>query len=204
MSTYVSLVERGVRADQPVASTVPVATLYYVTDETVLERSSGSAWESYSASGAAGKLVQVVNTQTGAVATGGTVIPLDDSIPQITEGDQYMTRAITPTDAANVLKIDVVFFGASNNSNWITAALFQDATANALAAFANYQNVAGGGIPVVFSHYMIAGTTSATTFRVRAGRDASAGTIVTFNGTASGRLLGGVMASSITISEIAP
>lgn len=204
MSEYVSLVLRGVRADQPVASTVPVATLYYVTDETVLERSSGSAWESYSASGAAGKLVQVVNTQTGAVATGGTVIPIDDTIPQITEGDQYMTRTITPTDAANVLKIDVVLFATSNGVNWIIAALFQDATANALAAFANYQTTAGGGCSCVFTHYMVAGTTSSTTFRVRAGRDASAGTTITFNGGTGARFLGGVMASSITISEIAP
>jgi hypothetical protein len=204
MSTFLSLILRGVRADQPIASTVPVATLYYVTDEGVLERSSGSAWESYSASAASGKLVQVVNTQTGALATGGTVIPFDDSIPQNTEGNEFMTLSITPTDAANKLKIDIVFFGTSDGINWITVALFQDSTAGALAAFANYNSTPGGGVNSVFTHYMTAGTVAATTFKVRAGRDASAGATITFNGVLSGRFLGGVMASSITISEIVP
>ena len=53
------------------------------------------------------RLVQVVNTQTGAVATGTTVMPIDDTIPQNTEGDQYMTLAITPTHASNKLLIEV-------------------------------------------------------------------------------------------------
>jgi hypothetical protein len=51
-----------------------------------------------------------------------------------------------------------------------------------------------------FTHYMAAGTTSATTFKVRIGAVTS-GTI-TFNGIGSARKLGGVLASSITITEI--
>lgn len=39
---------RDTRANQPAANTVAAGTLYYVTDEEVTERSSGSAWESYS------------------------------------------------------------------------------------------------------------------------------------------------------------
>lgn len=156
------------------------------------------------ASGSSGKVVQVVNTQTGAVATGTTVIPFDNSIPQNTEGDEYMTLAITPTSATNKLKIDVVFFGTSSQTNWITVALFQDSTANALAAFANFQVTVTAGNNSVFSHYMTAGTTSSTTFKVRAGRDASAAGTVTFNGQSGGRIFGGVMASSITITEIVP
>jgi hypothetical protein len=42
------------------------------------------------------RLLQVVNTTTGAVATGTTVMPFDDTIPQSGEGDQYMSLAITP------------------------------------------------------------------------------------------------------------
>ncbi len=48
-------------------------------------------------------VVQVVNTQDGAVATGTTVLPWDDTIPQNTEGDQYMSLSITPTNASNKL-----------------------------------------------------------------------------------------------------
>lgn len=162
-----------------------------------------TAASSVAITGGSGKLAQVVNTQTGAVATGTTAIPHDDTIPQNTEGDQYMSLAITPTSATNKLKIDVVLFaGATNASQWMTAALFQDTTANALAAGMVFDATATAGLCIVFTHYMTAGTTSATTFKVRAGRD-GAGT-TTFNGQSGGRMLGGVLASSITISEIVP
>ena len=148
-------------------------------------------------------VVQVVNTQTGAVATGTTVIPDDDTIPQNTEGDEYMTLAITPTDTANKLKIDVVFFGGSaNNSRWTTCALFQDSTANALAVGREYNTTGTAFNPCVFTHYMTAGTTSSTTFKVRAGPDIP--DTMTFNGQGGARKMGGVMASSITITEIVP
>jgi hypothetical protein len=42
---------RDDRASQPAANTVPAGTLYYVTDEGVTERSTGSAWEDWSDSG---------------------------------------------------------------------------------------------------------------------------------------------------------
>lgn len=42
------MIRRGTRGSQPAASGVGVGTLYFVTDEGVIERSSGSAWESYS------------------------------------------------------------------------------------------------------------------------------------------------------------
>jgi hypothetical protein len=48
---------------------------------------------------------------------------------------------------------------------------------------------------------MDAGTTSETTFKVRAGGE-EAGT-TTFNGVGGARKYGGVLASSITITEIA-
>lgn len=146
--------------------------------------------------------VQVVNTQTGAVNTGTTIIPYDDTIPQITEGDEYMTLAITPTSANNKLKIEVVgHFAHSTIRPAFAIALFQDTTANALAAMCAGSNYsAGQDMPICFTHYMTAGTTSETTFRVRAG--ASAAGTTTFNGAGGARKLGGVMASSITITEI--
>lgn len=148
-----------------------------------------------------GDVVQTVRTVTGAVATGTTLIPVDDTIPQITEGDQYMTCAITPTSASNLLRVDVVFNGTgSTTSGNVTVALFQDSTANALAAVTQVFTGAGFQQNVHLTYFMTAGTTSATTFRVRAGL-AVAGTL-TFNGAAGARLFGGVCASSITVTEI--
>lgn len=152
-----------------------------------------------------GRIVQVVNTQTGAVIENAvnTQIPVDDSIPQNTEGDEYMTLAITPISATNKLLIEVLGFWSVNQTGfrWITAALFQDTTSDALAAqLTSNVTTANAGDQIRLTHYMTAGTTSATTFKVRVGLNSTGA--VTFNGSAAGRLFGGVMASSITITEI--
>lgn len=149
-----------------------------------------------------GKLVQEVNVQTGAVATGTTTIPFDDTIPQNTEGTEFMTLAITPTSATNKLKIEVVFYFSNSASTTNIVALFQDTTADALATVSGFIDLATASLTLTFTHYMTAGTTSATTFKVRAG-SGSAGTL-TFNGQSGARRFGGTAASSITISEIIP
>ena len=148
-----------------------------------------------------GSVIQVVNTITGAVATGTTILPHDDTIPQNTEGDQYMSLAVTPGNANNKLRIDVVLNGAFSVSGYrFGVALFQDTTAGALAAVSKLYTNAGVSDTNSFTHYMTAGTTSTTTFKVRAGVN-TAGTL-TFNGETGARLFGCVMASSITITEI--
>jgi len=146
-------------------------------------------------------VVQRVSTLTGAVATGTTITPLDDTIPQITEGTEFMTRAITPKNSNNILVIDVTLNVASSVvTPTFIAALHQDSTANALAAMTAQCNNADGATNITFRHIMTAGTTSSTTFRVRVGLGGAA--TVTFNGVAAGtRRMGGVMASSITVTE---
>ena len=52
--------------------------------------------------------IQTVNVQDGASTSGTTAIPQDDTIPQNTEGDEYMTLAITPVNSNSKLKIEVV------------------------------------------------------------------------------------------------
>lgn len=150
----------------------------------------------------AGTVVQVKNVTTGAATTGVTLIPHDNTIPQNTEGDEKMTLAITPTLGTNKLRIDVVVCCAySVASPYIAAALFQDAGANALAVATISPNDDEHGV-ISYTYYMTAGTTAATTFKVRIGGD-PAGTCY-FNTTAAGATYGGVMASSITITEIIP
>lgn len=152
--------------------------------------------------GGSSVVVQVVSTQTGATATGSVAIPVDDTIPQNTEGTEFMTLAVTPTDAANKLQIDIVIFLTGPAAKWLIVALFQDTTANALAVGAAFNETNTAGMTVKFTHHMVAGTTSATTFKVRAGcHDATA---IRMNGQGAVRLWGGVVASSITITEIIP
>ena len=149
-----------------------------------------------------GRIVQTVNTQTTAVATGTTIFPADDTIPQKTDGDEYMTLAITPTNASNKLRIFSTFYCShSEASSVMSAGLFQDDTAATLNAVMGGRSV-GGGRPatMVLDHYMTAGTTSATTFKIRAGGPASGTT--TFNGLGTNRFFGGLGTASITIQEI--
>lgn len=146
-------------------------------------------------------LVQRVSTETGSVNTGSTVIPNDDTIPQNSEGDQYMSLSVTPKSATNILVIDVVCTLATSAASnvGLTAALFQDSTANALSASkvgTSGQNIA---TTVCFRHIMTSGTAVATTFKVRGG-GGNVGT-TTFNGESGSQRYGGVMASSIMISE---
>ena len=152
---------------------------------------------------ATSKVVQVVNTMNSAVSTTTTAMPYDDTIPQNTEGAELMTVAITPTNTNNKLRIDVTVFCASSLGDMVVA-LFQDSTANALAAGGHdIVNRANAMCQISFTHYMTAGTTSATTFKVRGGQS-NAGSTFTFNGDNGARLFGGVIASSITVTEIAP
>ena len=83
----------------------------------------------------------------------------------------------------------------------VTCALFQDSGNNALAATGGWgPSVNNLPFQIVLRHVMTSGTTSATTFTVRAGPNT--GGTVTFNGASGARKFGGVMASSITITEI--
>ncbi len=132
-----------------------------------------------------------------------TAVPADGSIPQSGEGDEIVTVAITPTSATNKLIIEcfipTVCFSAATNC--VTAALFQDATADALAISSRSGGTAGASIPdsLALKHTMVAGATSATTFKIRVGP--STGTVY-INGTNSARLYGGVSAVHLRVTEI--
>ena len=153
------------------------------------------------ASGVAGKIVQVVNVMDGESGTTTTTIPFDNSIPQNTEGAEFLTLAITPTSATNKLRIDVVMTWSCQASTLPCVALFQDSTAGAIAAVYSETDTVNHGECTSFTHYMTSGTTSSTTFKVRMGPHTP--TQMTYNGQNGGRTYGGVMASSITITEIA-
>ncbi|MFG1330216.1 DUF2793 domain-containing protein [Xanthobacter autotrophicus] len=151
------------------------------------------------AAGVTGNVVQVVNASTTAVATTTALIPYDDTIPQITEGAEVLTATITPKSATNVLRIDVSLQLSPSVQSSVIVALFKGSGADALAAGIDLAG-AGSNTQVVISCFMVAGSTSAQTFRVRMGM-VSAGTL-TLNGLSAARRFGGVSASTISIVEI--
>ncbi len=150
------------------------------------------------------KIVQVVNVQDGEHGTGTTTIALNNNIPAQTAGNEVMTLAVTPTNTNNILHIDVVV-NVNNNYSGNAAcciALFQDTTVGALACALETLSGNSHSANFKFTHRMTAGTTASTTFKVRGGLNVG-GHLFCWNGDAGTRLFGGVMASSITITEIA-
>ena len=161
-------------------------------------KADGTAWVVAAASG---KIVQVVEgTPYTTYSSTATAMPADDSIPQNTEGAEWITASITPTSATNRLRIEATM-GMVSGSGAIdlVAGLFQDSTANALTA--NVISSTGNFYvyPLSLSHEMAAGTTSSTTFKLRAGP--ASGTMYV-NGKSSTRMLGGVSAVRLRITEI--
>jgi hypothetical protein len=147
----------------------------------------------------AGMVIKTEYTQTGSVNTGTTVLPYDNTIPQNTEGDEYMTVSIIPESATNILEINIVAIASFSGAAHLSSALFQDSTADALAGMVKYVPNNNQPRNLGFIHTMAAGTTSETTFKLRIG-GSGAGT-TTFNGGDGSGRQGGKLASSMIVTE---
>ena len=146
------------------------------------------------------KARQIVTTQTGAVATGTTLFPEDDTIPQNTEGDQYMSLAITPKSSTSRLLITAQVFGSVSSGTRWGIGLFKDSTADALSFATAFVKDATSMATCYIEHSLLSGSTSEQTFKIRAGAFGSA--TFTFNGQSGSRKFGGTILSSIHITEI--
>lgn len=135
--------------------------------------------------------------------SGVGVIPNDDTIPQNTEGNQFLSISYTPLSAANILVIEVTAYLSTSLQDSCTGAIFQDSIVNALAATKVNSAYAGAPSTITIRYVTTAGSTSARTYYFRAG--ATAGTTY-FNsdGNTGARKLGGVASSFITVTEIKP
>lgn len=147
-----------------------------------------------------GQLVQEAYTAYNAADNGSATAVFDDTIPQVSESNIFMTQAITPTSKANLLDIEAngIVSYATDAINMI-AGIWQDATASALAAVYELGKSADGHI-MRLKHRMIAGTTSSTSLKY--GAAGTSGAAMTFNGQTAARKLGGSMNSYISVKEI--
>lgn len=136
---------------------------------------------------------------TGAQASGTTAIPDDDTIPQNTEGDQYLSLQVTPSSAANLLFVETQQHITNTSNSHCSSALFRDSVVDALVA--TRQNIVAAGAIQESSLKTIvpAKAVTPTTFKLRSG---SGGGTTTFNGNSAGRLFGGALNSFIQVTEI--
>lgn len=139
--------------------------------------------------------------------TSSTIMPGDNTIPQITEGVELFSESYTPKNANNILIIDAIIFGGASGAEVLIAALFEDGAANAIAASGGAADTNGlnESGTVVLRHVVAAGSVSARTYAVRVGASQSGG-VAYINGSLMGgtpsRVLGGVGACHFQITEI--
>ncbi len=150
--------------------------------------------------GVTGVVVQVVNSQTPILATTTNPFSFDNVIPTDSEGAYIMSTSVIPTHASNLLRIDVVAnLSNSNSGQNISIGLFQDGVTDALSCVTSTEVGGGDMVNLVLTYWMTAGTTNGMNFVAYGGADGVGTT--TFNGVSGDERHGGVMASSITITE---
>ena len=149
-----------------------------------------------------GDVIQTAYTSTSTFATGTTAILNDDTPFLSTEGDQYMTLVMTPTNAINLLDHWHVTNFTISSAPIAMAGLFIGASTSAIcvsqAQFGSGASTAYIGASTL--HYRAIAATTSTIFRLRAG--GSSGATTTFNGVSGARAFGGGLISSMQVTEV--
>lgn len=177
------------------------------TNGHVLKLSSGlPVWaaESGGGGGGGGAIVQVKrSTPTATTYTTTATIPGDNTIPQNTEGDALgdFDVTITPASASNDLWVDLFLplISSSGSNIGVRFVIFRDSGADAIFATSR---TGDQGIPAHISCVVPAGSTAATTFKLRWGVSSGTGYINRISTAAA--LFGGVMKAYMKVSEITP
>ena len=159
----------------------------------------GTAW--VPAAAPSGKLVNWWVATTTTAATTTNIIPLDDTVPQSTEGAEFITVPnVSPSSASNKLKVTVSFWYTVSGAQYPMCALF---VGSASSAVASTPLTIADNLPrqatVVF---WIDSFTGTETLRFRAGTDRNT---VTFRFLSTPNIYFGTTDPAIMlVEEIAP
>jgi hypothetical protein len=149
-----------------------------------------------------GMVAQVVSDTETTYTTLGTILPLDNSIPQNTEGDEILSVAITPRSASSSLYITMTGMFGGTTTQAMSCALFVDTTANALNATSITVPNTTFQTNMVLQHVVSAASTSARTYKIRCGSAVASDAFL--NGDSGGRNFGGVAMAVLRVEEIVP
>ena len=118
----------------------------------------------------AGSVVKSAYSETTAYATYNTVIPVDDTIPQITEGTEVLTVTITPTSVASKIRIKAnLYTSITSGGGTGVFAVFRDSNVNAIFATSDYKEISLETSSVSFEFYDSPSSVSAITYKLRVG-----------------------------------
>ncbi|WP_028742282.1 hypothetical protein [Rhizobium leguminosarum] len=151
--------------------------------------------------GADGADGPVVGTHVATYSTNADLnatIPLDDTIPQSTEGTQILSLTVTPKRTTDKLLCMFLGQGTVTPAGALIAAMFKGA-GNALDAVPVTVPTAGNSVPAALAARFVPGSTDPVTVSVRVGAGSG---VARMNGNASGRLLGGAAVCTLIVKEI--
>lgn len=148
----------------------------------------------------AGSIINSAYAEYTTNATLATVIPVDDTIPQSTEGIQILTASLTPSSTTN--KVRVRFKGQAvidtAGANFSAALFVNSGTSAVRAAFMTVPGTSQAEeISFEFEH--VPGATTAQTYAVRVGPSLGNARM---NGGTAGRIFGGTSAATLVLEEV--
>lgn len=119
---------------------------------------------------------QVIRTPVTTLATGTTLCVLSTLPITNTQGDQYISQAITPTVIGSIIEIEVqLYCGTTVAGDHIIAGIFQGSTVNAICGASDFLTAGGAGVVLTLKTWITTTSLSPITFAVRMG-GSSAGT----------------------------
>lgn len=154
-------------------------------------------WRAIAPSGA---VLQTVYATNSTYSNFSAIIPLDATIPQITEGTQVLSASITPASSSNKIRAswNLQLGRASSTDPDVVAALFNGATN---AVFSTYFELYARGENRIATCIDSPATTSPITYSVRVGPSSSVTLYINGTNALSG-LLGGTAFSTLVLEEI--
>ena len=127
-------------------------------------------------------------------------IPLDTSLPQITEGDPFMNITFTPVRDDTIIRATArVYAGPVAGNNQTIAAMFRDGNIDAIEAAFFSGNTASDMSALVLSHEVQLTGETAISFAVRTGSDTGAN--YAQNGAAGTAFFSGALSSELLVEE---
>jgi hypothetical protein len=130
-------------------------------------------------------------------------LPVDDTIPQITEGTEVLKVTLTPKSTTSRFRARAVLHGTVGvQENW-AAALFNTFTGSGTGALQVGRTIASSAnfvATVVLEWEWVPGVTTAVDVTIRVGTNS--GQSVYLNGSSAGRLFGGAAKATLVVEEL--
>jgi hypothetical protein len=150
-----------------------------------------------------GVTLQTVYAQTTSLVEVTGAIPIDNTKPQSTEGNEVLTATITPSSATSKIVVQAAIVGTLGNAaGTITLSVFKGEATDAIASVWSSGGV-GYAMILPIAYQDTPNSTSAVTYKIRAGYAGGTSAGLYINRSNNGAAIyGGTMTSWMTLTEI--